>query len=342
MVAGFVFLAQHRDVVVRAVHGRAHQVGGAGVDTDILFIDMLFVQHRRHQRAVGRQHVAAHLGKQRHIPHPGRDKDLLKLAAHALADLGDVVAALVGAVGDAHAARQVDELDLGAGALVQAHRQAEQDARQLGVVFVGDGVAGQERMDAELLGPQRHQFGVGLGHLVLAHAVFGIAGVVHDAVAQIERTARVVAAAHGLGNARNAAQELDVRQVVEVDVRPQLIRLAHILRGRIVGGKHDLAAGEAAGFAHQQFGIARAVDAAAFLPQDLQDIRVGRGFYGEVFFEALVPGERRVDTAGVFADGGFVVQVKRRGHVGGDGFGLFQRDERQFLRHIWFLSGFPL
>ena len=43
VVAGSVLLAQHGDVVVGAVHGRAHQVGGTGVHTDILLINVLFV-----------------------------------------------------------------------------------------------------------------------------------------------------------------------------------------------------------------------------------------------------------------------------------------------------------
>ena len=43
VVAGGVLLAQHRNVVVGPVHGRAHQVGRAGVQTDVLLVDVLFV-----------------------------------------------------------------------------------------------------------------------------------------------------------------------------------------------------------------------------------------------------------------------------------------------------------
>ena len=48
-----MFLAQHGDVVVSAVHGRAHQVGCAGIQTDVFLIDVLLVDGRGHQRAVG-------------------------------------------------------------------------------------------------------------------------------------------------------------------------------------------------------------------------------------------------------------------------------------------------
>src|SRR5699024_3368682 len=81
VVAGGVLLAQHRDVVVGAVHGRAHQVGGAGVQADVLLIDVLFVDGGGDQRAVGPGHEPAHLGKDGNVPHAGRDQDLLKLFA---------------------------------------------------------------------------------------------------------------------------------------------------------------------------------------------------------------------------------------------------------------------
>ena len=72
---------------------------------------MLLVQHGGDKCAVGCQHEAAHLGEDGNITHAGGHQNLLKLLAHALADGGNVVAALVGAVGNADAARKVDELD---------------------------------------------------------------------------------------------------------------------------------------------------------------------------------------------------------------------------------------
>ena len=57
VVAGGSFLAQHGDVVIGTVHGRTHQVGSAGVYTDILLIGVLFVDRLGHQCAVGRQQM---------------------------------------------------------------------------------------------------------------------------------------------------------------------------------------------------------------------------------------------------------------------------------------------
>ena len=333
MVAGGVLLAQHGNMVVGAVHGRAHQVGGAGIHADVLLIDMLLMQHGRDKRTVGCQHKAAHLGENRHIAHTGGDQNFLKLFADTLADGCNVVAALVGAVGDAHTARQIDELDLGAGALMQADSQLKQDTGQLGVIVIGDGVAGQEGVNTELLGTGSHQLGVCLGHLVLAHAVLGITGVVHDTVAQLKHTARIVAAAYGLGYTGNLLKKFDMGQIIQIDVRAEVVGLLHILRRGIVGGKHNVTAPEAAGLAHQQLRIAGAVDAAALLLQDLEQIGVRRGLYGEIFFKALVPAERSVDPAGIFPDTLFVIEVERGGNIGGDFFRLCKRDKRHFLRH---------
>ena len=188
-------------------------------------------------------------------------------------------------------------------------------------------------MDAELLGTGSHQFCVCLGHLILAHAVLGVAGVVHDTVAQLEHTARVEAAADGLGHARNLFKERNVGQVVQIDVRAEVVGFLHVLRGRVVGGKHDVAALEATGLAHEQLSIAGAVNAAALLLQNLQQVGVGRGLYGEIFFKALVPTERSVDPAGVLADPFFIVKVERGGNIGGDLLRLGKGDKRLFLRH---------
>ena len=67
---------------------------------------------------------------------------------HPLADGVNVVGLLLGQVGDADAAGQIDEGDMCAGLALQAHGKLNEDARELGVVVVGDGVAGKECVDA--------------------------------------------------------------------------------------------------------------------------------------------------------------------------------------------------
>ena len=339
VVAGGVLLAQHGDVVVSAVHGGAHQVGSAGIQTDVLLVDVLFVDGSCHQRTVGAGGKAAHLGEDGHIAHPCGHKDLLKLPAHALTDGHDVVLGLVGAVGDAHAAGQVDVADVGTGGLLHTDCQLEQDACQLGVIGIGDGVGGQEGMDAKVLCTLCHQLLVAVDHLLLGHAVLGIAGLVHDleaflALAQLEGPARVVAAEDVLGDPGHTVQEVHHGGIVQVDVCAQLVCLLHVLHGGLVGGEHDIAAGKAAGLAQHQLGQGGAVHAAALFLQDLQDDGVGQRLDGKILPEALVPAEGLVDAAGVLTDALFVVDVERGGHVLDDLLGLLFGQKRSLFHNI--------
>ena len=75
-----------------------------------VLVNMLLVQHGGDKCAVGCQHEAAHLGEDGDILHAGGHQNLLKLLAHTLADGGNVVAALVGAVGNTDAPERLMNL----------------------------------------------------------------------------------------------------------------------------------------------------------------------------------------------------------------------------------------
>ena len=139
-----------------------------------------------HQAAVGAHHKATHLGANRHIAHAGGNQDLVVGRVYALADGTDVVSLLLGQVGDTHTAGQIDKGDMCARFTLQAHGKLKEDARKLGVVVVGDGVAGKECVDAKVLGALGLEHAEGLEELLGGHAVFGVAGVIHDAVGELE------------------------------------------------------------------------------------------------------------------------------------------------------------
>ena len=77
MIAQRVFLAEHGDMVICAVHRRAHKVRRAGVQTGILLIGMLLVDALGNQSAVRAKDKAAHLGVDGNIVHAGRNKNLV-------------------------------------------------------------------------------------------------------------------------------------------------------------------------------------------------------------------------------------------------------------------------
>ena len=68
---GGVLLSGGGDVVVGPVNGGAHQVGGAGVHTHILLVNVLKMQHLGHQASVGPGHEPAQLTAELHALHTG-------------------------------------------------------------------------------------------------------------------------------------------------------------------------------------------------------------------------------------------------------------------------------
>ena len=338
MVQDGVLLAQHGDVVVGAVHGRAHQVGGAGIQADVLPVDVLLVEHGGHQVAVGRQHEPAQLGKDGHIPQPRRGHDLLVAHPHPVADGLDVAPGLLGAVVHADAAGEVDEGEVRAGGVAQPHRQTEQLGGQLGIILIGGGIGGQEGMDAEMLGAQLLEAVDGAGHLILGHAVLGVPGHVHDGVAQAEGAAGVIAQANRLGHRAKACQEIHMGGIVQIDVGPQLTGLLHILAGGDVGGEHHIVTGDAHSLGQQELRVRGAVAAAALLMENLQDVGVGGSLHREKFLEALVPGEGLFQSPGVGTDARFVVNMEMGGDLSRDFPGLFQGQKCCFFHDLCLFS----
>ena len=277
---------------------------------------MLEVEHLGHQAPVGPGHKTAQLAAKLHISHPGGDQDILVLPPHARADKGDVVGLLLRTVRDADAAGEIDITDVTPGLLLQLHRQPEQDARQRGVVVVGDGVGGQEAVEAEVLRPLGLQGTESLGDLGAGHAVLGIAGGVHDLMAvlagsQGEHAAGVVPAEDGLRDMTDGLlQKIHVGQIVQVDDSPQTVRHPVLLRQGVVGGEHDLLPPEAASLRQHQFGKAGAVRAAALLAEELQKGGIGGGLDSEVLPEPGVPGEGGVDPPGVLPEAFFIVEME--------------------------------
>ena len=216
VVADGVLLAQDGDVVVGAVHGGPHEVGRAGVDTDVLLVNVLGVDGPGDKGAVGGQHETAHLRVDRDVIHAGGDQDPLIFLPDAISDHADVIGNLALAVGDADAAGKVDKGEMNAELLLDLHGQGEEAACQLRIIVIGYGVAGQESVEAEMLHPLVAQDPVALKELGLGKAVFGVAGVIHDPVGHLEDPARIIAQGHGLREfpVQDIFQEGDVGDVV--------------------------------------------------------------------------------------------------------------------------------
>ena len=191
---------------------------------------------------------------------------------------------------------------------LQAHGKLKEDARKLGIVVVRDGVAGKEGMDAKILGALGLEHAEGLEELLGGHTIFGVAGVVHDAVGELEQAAWIKAAADRLGDgARDALKELDMADVVKVDDGAQFICKGKIRRRRVVGREHDVVAGDTQRAGNHELGIARAIAAAAVFVENGDERRVGIGLDGKVFLKARVPCKGVAHFLHVAADARLVV-----------------------------------
>ena len=195
-----------------------------------------------------------------------------------------------------------------AGLALQAHGKLKEDARELGVVVVGDGIASEEGVDTKVLGALGLEHAERLEELLGGHAVLGVAGVIHDAVGKLEQTARIKAAADRLGDGpRNVLKELDVADVVKVDDGAQLVGELKVRCRRVVGREHDVVSRDTQRAGDHELGIARAIAAAAVFIENGDERRVGIGLDGKVFLKARVPCEGVAHLLHVAADARLVV-----------------------------------
>ena len=307
-----VLLPEDGDVVVSAVHRRAHEVDRTGIDTGILLIGMLEVNDLRDQCAVWCQHEAAHLGEDADVAEAVRHEHFIKYAMNALADRLDVVRLLVRLVWHADTAGEVDEVERDAGLCLDLDGELEELLRKGRVVIVRYRVRGEEGVHAEVLDATLFQDTVALDELCGGHAVLRILRVIHDGVCDAEVSARIIAKAHGLREAaQGILQLLDVREVVEVDDGTELVRELILLEWCVVRGKHDVVAVEAAGVGHLKLGEGAAVRAAALFLQNTKDGRVRGRLHREILLEALIPAEGLIYLPRILTNALLVVQIER-------------------------------
>ena len=338
MVAGLVFLAHNGDMMICTINSRTHQVSSASIAADVFFIGVLFVNSSSYEAAVGSQHEAAQLGENLHIAHTCRHQNFFINLAHTFANYQQIIILLLGAISNADATGQVDELDMGAGLFLQLYSNLEEDASQLRIIIIGHSVGGQESMHTEMLNTLSQKALVGLDNLLMSHAIFSIAGVIHDVVGDGEMSARVVAAAYSIRNIGHLFQKVDMSDIVQINGDIQLARQLEVLRRGSIGGEHNLAFLEAHSVAHQQLGIGGAVSAAALLAQDLQQIGVGSCFNCEIFLEALIPRESLVQQTCSTTNASLIIQMEGSGILSNNLFQLIFSYKGYFLRHVYHLS----
>src|SRR5699024_5881077 len=155
---------------------------------------------------------------------------------HSLSDHMDIVWRLVRAVGNTDSAGKIDEIDMGSRLLLKLHRQFEHYFRKHGIVFVRHRIAGKKRVYSKLLGAFCLQDAEGFKYLLRSHAVLGVPRIIHDIVADLKKSARIVTAADGFRNpAYSALHRLNMGNIVKVDNTADLVRVTEFFLRSIVG-----------------------------------------------------------------------------------------------------------
>ena len=114
-----------------------------------MLVNILFVHRMGEQPAVGPGHIPAQFRFDTHGGVGPEHPDIF--LPHALADGGYIRFLFLRAVGDAHAAGQVDEPEGQAAGLFHFRAQIKQNARKPGIIGIIGGVAGQESVQAKAL-----------------------------------------------------------------------------------------------------------------------------------------------------------------------------------------------
>ena len=214
MIARLILLPQDRDVMIRPVHCRPHQVYGAGVHADVLFVNVLLVNSPDYKPAVRRQHKTPQFGIDGNIAHACRHKNLVENFLHAATDSCNINSLLVRTIRDSDSAGKIHECNMRTGSLVKLHCEREQSPSQSRIIVLRSRVAYEERMYAEMLYSESLQLAKCRDQLLFRATVFGVAGVVHDAVSELIDSAGVVPHANGLRNAALLFQKRNMRNIV--------------------------------------------------------------------------------------------------------------------------------
>ena len=333
MVSRCALLAEHGDVVIRAVERRAHEVRHAGVETDVVLVRVLLVEDGRDKPARITRHGTPALRADADISEPRRAHDLMIEALDTCADRGVVHRTFLRTVRDAEAAAEVDELDVDAEPLLQLSREFKHDAgsekERLRAPLGGN----DHCMQAEALHAHLTRAAIRLEHLRAREAVFRLHRLADDIVA-LDEIAGIVAKRQHLGQPRILCHVIEMAEIVEIDHGTEGDRLLKLIIRRIVRREHDLLARDPRRLGDDELGDAAAVRAGALLMEDLHDARVRQCLDRKMLAEARRPCEGIPQAAEIRADLRLVVDVER-GRVSLDQRqSLFPAERKVFFVHM--------
>ena len=251
-------------MMISTIHRRTHQIYRTRIHTNVFFVGVLFVDCLCYQTAIRSHHKTAKFCVDRHITHACRNQNLIVYFLHAFSDHADVIWLLIRAIRDTDTTGKIDKSDVYTNFFFQAYCQFEQFLSQQRIIIICDRIACQKCMDTKLFHTFCFHDTECFEDLFCCHTVFGVARVIHDVIADLKDSSRIVAAAHLFRQLSNSFLHFfNVRDIIQVDDTVQRCCISKLLFRCIVGRKHNVISGCTDRFGEHQLCHGRTVAATA-------------------------------------------------------------------------------
>ena len=266
--------------------------------------------------AVRSHHKTAQLRINSNISHSCRNKNLFIDFTHTLSDHADIIRLLIRAVWNTDTAGKINKTDVRAGFLLKLHCKLKHNLCKHWVILICYSIAGKKRMNTKILRAFFFQNTECLKNLICCHSILGIPGIIHNIIADLEHTARIVTTADGFWNSScSTLHSINVSDIVQVDNSANLIRITKLLFRCVIGRKHDISFSAAKSLCHHKLCHGRTVAATAILLKDLDQIWIGSCFYRKKLLKSFVPAKGFLQRLCIFADSFFIIKMKRCGKL---------------------------
>ena len=294
-----------------------------------------------YQATIRSHHETSHLCIDCNITHSGRNKYFFVYFADTLTNLSDIIRSLIWFVSDSNTTGKVDKLHMSACLLLKFHCHFKHLFRQHRIILICHSIACKECMDTEFLGTFFLQDLECFKNLLCCHTIFGISGVVHNIVADLKHSARIITTADHLRNiSYGSFYALDMCDIIKIDDPADFICIFEFFFRCIIGRKHDISLFASDCFGHHQLCHGRTVTATAILLKDLDQKWIWSCLHSKEFFEALIPCKCFFHCLCILADTFFIIKMERCRKLRSDFLKFIQGDKWYFFHNNLFSSYF--
>lgn len=216
LVVRVLLFASYRDVMIGAIDGRPHEIRHAGVEADVLLVNILDMEHSRYKIPIGPGNDAPTLHVKREGVKAAGSNQPVVAGTDAVADVQKIDGGLFWFVGDPNPAANVDKVDAKVQLFPRLDRQIEHHLRSSDEILRIQLIGRQKRVEPEVFRSLGLKFAKTLKDLGPRKTIFRLFRLPHDETA-FTQLAGVITKRNDLGYSAAPVQKVDVADVVEID-----------------------------------------------------------------------------------------------------------------------------